>query len=225
MYYIIYQTTNKITGHIYIGMHQTTNLDDGYLGSGKRLLNAVKKYGEGNFERIILRYCNTYEEMVLLEKEYITEDVVQDPKTYNIALGGKGGWAHVPNGNKGLMWINDGRNHRKIPNGNIIPTGWTKGLSKELKEKNSQSNQGKKKHTEEYKELRRQLMLENNPVKNPEVREKISKTLQHRAPSPNCIKKRKESIWITDGQTSKFHDQQKAIPEGWRRGRHARTMD
>ena len=45
MFFIIYQTTNLINNKIYIGKHQTSDLDDGYLGSGKLLLQAIKKYG------------------------------------------------------------------------------------------------------------------------------------------------------------------------------------
>lgn len=31
-------------------MHSTDNLDDGYVGSGKRLWNSIKKHGKENFE-------------------------------------------------------------------------------------------------------------------------------------------------------------------------------
>lgn len=43
MWYFIYQTTNKIDGKMYIGMHKTSNYNDGYLGSGKLLTAAVLK--------------------------------------------------------------------------------------------------------------------------------------------------------------------------------------
>jgi hypothetical protein len=44
MHYIIYKTTNNINGKYYIGQHITDNLDDGYIGSGRRLKIARKKY-------------------------------------------------------------------------------------------------------------------------------------------------------------------------------------
>ena len=44
MHYTIYKITNKINNKFYIGMHQTKKLDDGYMGSGKRLKLAIKKY-------------------------------------------------------------------------------------------------------------------------------------------------------------------------------------
>ena len=37
MFYTIYKTTNKISDKVYIGKHQTKDLEDGYLGSGKML--------------------------------------------------------------------------------------------------------------------------------------------------------------------------------------------
>ena len=92
MYYLIYKTTNKINGKYYIGMHKTDDLDDGYLGSGSYFRNALKKYGRENFEREILEYCNSNEEMLLAETRYVTEDVVNDKSSYNLTLGGFGGW-------------------------------------------------------------------------------------------------------------------------------------
>ena len=53
-YHIIYKTTNLINGKIYVGMHSTDNLNDGYLGSGWILKQAIKKYGKENFKGEVL---------------------------------------------------------------------------------------------------------------------------------------------------------------------------
>jgi hypothetical protein len=43
-YYIIYKTTDTLTGEYYIGQHRTNNLQDGYKGSGNWIrLKQVKK--------------------------------------------------------------------------------------------------------------------------------------------------------------------------------------
>lgn len=49
--YIIYKVTNLINRRYYIGRHSTNNLDDNYLGSGKAIINAVKKYGKDTFKK------------------------------------------------------------------------------------------------------------------------------------------------------------------------------
>lgn len=43
MYHIVYRTHNLINYKEYIGKHSTTNIEDGYYGSGKVLNLAVKK--------------------------------------------------------------------------------------------------------------------------------------------------------------------------------------
>lgn len=55
MIYCLYQTTNLVNGKIYVGIHQSQSLDDAYLGSGKLLKAAIKKYGRKNFKREILK--------------------------------------------------------------------------------------------------------------------------------------------------------------------------
>ena len=104
MNYIIYKTTNVISKKYYIGCHQTDNLDDGYLGSGKHLKRAIKKYGIENFTFEILHILPTKEEMFQLERELVNESVVKDPLSYNLKIGGSGG-------NPGIVGAFTGKTH------------------------------------------------------------------------------------------------------------------
>lgn len=75
---------------IYIGCHRTTDLDDGYLGSGILIQKAIKKYGSSMFRREILAECNSAEEMFDLESQYVTKMFVAQYETYNLCAGGYG---------------------------------------------------------------------------------------------------------------------------------------
>jgi hypothetical protein len=88
MYFFIYKTVNKINEKYYIGKHQTKNLNDGYMGSGLLLNRAINKYGIKNFERTILKFYDSLEELNNAEKEFII--LCED--SYNIAKGGQGGY-------------------------------------------------------------------------------------------------------------------------------------
>ena len=91
MYGFIYLTTNKINGKKYIGMCKNTH-QKFYLGSGKILKEAIKKYGKENFERVILQECETFEELSLAEERWIKEyNAVEDENFYNLTSGGFGG--------------------------------------------------------------------------------------------------------------------------------------
>lgn len=91
MHYTIYKTTNLLDGKFYIGKHQTKNLDDGYLGSGKLLKHAIKKYGIENFKKEILETFSTEAEMNAAEKRL----VILGEMSYNLCPGGEGGWGYV----------------------------------------------------------------------------------------------------------------------------------
>ncbi len=89
MHYIIYKTTNLINNKIYIGQHITNNLDDGYLGSGKNLHKAIKKYGKENFKKEILHIFDNFDDMDSKEIELVTEEFVKRSDTYNQIIGGQ----------------------------------------------------------------------------------------------------------------------------------------
>ena len=94
-YFIIYKTTNLVNNKIYIGAHETNNLNDNYLGSGKYLKSAIKKYGVNSFVKEILFIYNNREQMFSKEAELVTEEFCKRNDTYNIKVGGFGGWNHV----------------------------------------------------------------------------------------------------------------------------------
>jgi len=89
-YYTIYQTTNLINNKIYIGLHTTDNINDGYLGSGIFLKKAIKKYGYTNFKKEILYVFDNKKDMITKEKEIVNEDFILRKDTYNMAKGGYG---------------------------------------------------------------------------------------------------------------------------------------
>lgn len=70
-YHYIYKITNLINGKIYIGQHTTSNLDDGYIGSGKILIRAIKKYGVENFRKEIQGFYEDIDELNYMERLFV----------------------------------------------------------------------------------------------------------------------------------------------------------
>lgn len=89
----VYITTNLINGKQYIGDHSTNVMDDGYMGSGKMLVYAIKKYGKQNFKCEILENFNTKQEASIAQENYINEYNTIIPRGYNISP--KGGHQFV----------------------------------------------------------------------------------------------------------------------------------
>lgn len=102
MYYTIYVTYNLINGKEYIGKHQTQNINDNYLGSGKLIRSAIDKYGGENFVKDVLFVFKTEQEMNNKEKELVTEEYIKSKLSYNLCPGGHGGFGYI-NSNSSIM--------------------------------------------------------------------------------------------------------------------------
>lgn len=65
------------------------------MGSGKRLKQAINKYGIENFSKEILFVFETEEEMNSKERELVTEEFCAQENNYNLCPGGNGGWDYI----------------------------------------------------------------------------------------------------------------------------------
>ena len=92
-----YRITNIVNKKIYIGVHRTDNLNDGYMGSGTILKRAQLKYGIENFTKEILQFFPTYKEALNFERILVTVDFINEETNYNIKEGGF----------SGCRWSND----------------------------------------------------------------------------------------------------------------------
>jgi len=89
-YNYLYKLTNKINNKIYIGVHRTDKLDDGYMGSGIMLKRAKNKYGIDNFEKNIIKFFDTYKEALDAERIIVNMEFISDSNNYNVREGGFG---------------------------------------------------------------------------------------------------------------------------------------
>lgn len=213
MFYTIYQITHLTSGKIYIGKHKTENLRDGYMGSGKRLKYAIKKYGLSAFEKKILHVFDTETEMNAKERELVTEEFCKRKDTYNICEGGKGGWSYVNTSGQNLY----GQNKE-----NYLKAGALGREVARLKLKNDPQ------YREEWcKRSRESISKYFESHEHPwsgrqhksESKNKISQYASTRTGSRNSMF---GMCWITDGKNNRVIHRNDEIPDGWKLGRRLR---
>lgn len=200
MYYI-YRITNLINGKTYIGQHKYKELNDNYMGSGKLLHQAYKKYGVENFKKEIICKNVQYKETIdNMEKFYIKKEREQNLNgCYNITDGGEGRFGPCQEETK-----------RKISEGNKGKHS----VSEETRRKMSKTRKGKHLTEEHKKKLSLVHCGENNgfygKCHSEETRRKISETLKG--------KKREHHSEETKRKISKSH-------KGLRKGKHWKVVN
>ena len=105
-YYYFYKIINTLNGKYYYGVHETFNINDYYSGSGVLINKSYKKYGKENFEKHILKFFNSKEDMYSYENKIVNIDEINNILSYNSAIGGD-----IPPNRKGIksMKIIDGK--------------------------------------------------------------------------------------------------------------------
>jgi group I intron endonuclease len=163
---IIYKITNLVNDKIYIG--QDKNNKPEYLGSGKLLHLAFKKYGIENFKKEIIEECESKEELDKKEKFWIKELHAQDRTIgYNIAAGGDGGDTLSNHPNKEEIGKRIGESNKKLWEDteykNKMSVTRKNKITNETREKISINSSGEnngmsgKKHSDETKKVQSEI--------------------------------------------------------------------
>lgn len=173
--YYIYKITNKINQKYYIGVHKTKNINDNYMGSGKGIKLAIKKYGVDNFEKKILCVVDDKETAYKIEK-ILLESLWNINETYNMKEGGVGGFTYQDSIKGSQILLNrEGRVEELKIIGNKVKE---MGVGVHSLTKKQLSEAGRK------GALKRIENMKNNPEKydkspsSPETKEKISTSMK-----------------------------------------------
>lgn len=220
-HYIVYRITNNINGKVYIDTHKTEDINDGYMGSGKYLNHAINKHGIDNFTKEILFVYDNPKDMYEKEAELVNEDFLAEANTYNLRIGGMGGFDYI--NNNGLNGTLAGVKKREELLSNN--PDWTDSFNKKRKE-------GRENRSEENikaaAQKRKNTMIERygtTAVKSFEGKRHTEETkrIQSEKAKARLADPTKNSqfgtMWITNGTKNKKIKKDSALPSGWRRGR------
>ena len=201
----IYKTTCNVTGRYYIGMHSTSNIDDGYMGSGLRLRRSIRKYGIDKHIKEILEFFNTREELANREKEIVNFELIKEDMCMNLVVGGNGGFISVEGYKKGAKKMNEIVNQRKKDDKEFAEK-CSLAISKALKQI--------------YKEGKIKLPDWNGKNHSDETKQLISE--KRKGTGTGETNSQFGTCWVTkDGVNKKIkkEDLENYLKEGWLKGR------
>lgn len=213
MFYYLYQITNLVNNKIYVGVHTTKYMNDGYMGSGTVIKSAIEKYGIDNFRKDILETFENAEAMYAREKEVVTEEFLSREDVYNLRRGGGGGFDYI-----NRLGLNHNEASGRHPN--TVKNYFTKEAGRRQYLTNKENKKG----------------IYSPDFINPFTDSQIQKENARKAWSDSArlkrdiTKKRNQcsigpnnsqygTMWITDGITNRKIKKNGILPEGWYKGR------
>jgi len=204
-FHFIYKTTNLLNSKFYIGMHSTNNLKDGYLGSGKSLRYAIRKYGIENFVLEIIEWCENRESLINQEKKIITEQFLNDPNCYNLKPGGLGGFNNTEHQLKCSKAA--GLKHgEKIKNDEEYRNKYSKKISEA----------NKRRHLRGELKTWKDVYDWTGKLHKPETIEKIKNSKKGQGVGET--NSQYGTRWITDGINNRKIKKEEVLPIGWKYG-------
>lgn len=205
-YHYIYKTTCIITNKFYIGMHSTDNLEDGYIGSGKRLWHSINKHGKDNHIKEILEFLPDRKSLADRERFIVNETMLYNPLCMNLKIGGDGGLGFISKEQQAARSSAGGKAAKlKLIELRENPEWYEKWISNISNSVKLASSEGRlnsprfanKTHTDETKS-------------------KMSEKAKNRQPHQNS---QYGTCWITDGINNKKIFKGDSIPSEWKLGR------
>lgn len=212
MYYTIYKITNQVNGKIYIGSHKTKDLNDDYMGSGKYLKHSQEKYGIDKFTKEILFVFETVEEMYAKEAELVNEEFLATENTYNLKIGGYGGWDYINSSEETRIQKN--KKAREKANESIKRLYGVDNPAKLNSVKEALSRAMKKRISNGFKPIPPSF---SGKTHKEETKEKIRNS--NKGKHVGCLNSQYGTMWITNGSENKKIKKYDSIPEGWRKGK------
>jgi hypothetical protein len=187
------------------------------MGSGTYLKRAIEKYGEQNFSKEILFIFSTPEEMYQKEAELVNIDYLMNENTYNLKVGGFGGFDYINSNtelvikrNRKITCTKDYRDKKSFYIKRLYETGQ---LPKNFGGDHPMKNG---KYMFEIKHIQDKAVA---AAKTPEAISKKKAKLASLSFQQGKKNSQYNTMWITDGLNNRKIFKTNPIPENWSKGR------
>lgn len=211
-FHYIYKITNTKNGNYYVGMHSTNNLEDGYMGGGKRIRNSIRKHGLEVHTKEILEFLDNRISLAEREKEIVNESLLRDPFCLNLCIGGEGGIRN---------WMLDSNLTKEY--------GQRGGISLRNKMKDEEfrksfiekTKNNREKGTQKLIELNREGKIPNDQFKGKKHSDEAILLMKEKKIGHGIGESNSQfgTCWITNGVENKKIKKDSSLPDNWKFGR------